>query len=111
MEKKHNDPSNYAHCSQPHDGIEHAHAAMDRFTEAVAEARKKYRIANVVIGLELNVTIDGEMKRMFGDVQFGDEHYWKHLAYGLAGMLSRREKEREAALLSGVTGGEEDGQG
>lgn len=108
MDKRYNDPSNYALCSQPHDGIEKAHEAMDGFSEAVAEARKKYRISNVVIGLELNVMIDGQFKRMFGDVQFGDEHYWKHLAYGLAGMLAKREKELEAALLSGSTGGEND---
>jgi hypothetical protein len=96
------DPANYRAMCVPHEGAEAANFALQAFAKDVEEARRKYRIKDVLVVLEVAVRYDDEHEDgAITRFSFGDLAKAAELAAYAYGAESEAFRERLNKLASG----------
>ena len=94
-----NDPANYREMCVPHGSADEANAALDLFFDEVAAARKRHRIPNVLLTLEVrHLDAEGGEVEARASLSFGDSAHAEGLAAFALGFERAKREERTAQL-------------
>jgi hypothetical protein len=69
-----NDPDNYYKMSEPHENPDKANEALQKFYDKVSEARKEFKIADILVITKDSVRYpDGEVGQFMQHSQYGNQ--------------------------------------
>jgi hypothetical protein len=104
MAKFKNDVENYHKMSEPHETPEKANEALQNFYNKVSEARKEFKIADVLIITKGSVKYaDGEVGQFMQHSQFGSQLNAVPMAAYAYGQLQAEQRELLNKLVDGKT--------
>ena len=102
MSKFKNDPKNYHKMSEPHESPEKANEALRNFYEKVSEARKEFKIADILVITKDSVRYeDGEVGQFMQHSQYGNQLNGVSMAAYAYGQLQAEERELLNKLIAG----------
>lgn len=102
MSKFKNDPENYYKMSEPHESPEKANEALQKFYEKVSEARKEFKIADILVITKDSVRHeDGEVGQFMQHSQYGDQLNGVSMAAYAYGQLQAEHRELLNKLVAG----------
>ena len=102
MSKFKNDPDNYHKMSEPHESPEKANEALQKFYEKVSEARKEFKIADILVITKDSVRYeDGEVGQFMQHSQYGNQLNGVSMAAYAYGQLQAEERELLNKLIAG----------
>lgn len=94
MSKFKNDPENYYKMSEPHETPEKAQEALQKFHDKVAEARKEFMIADVLVVTKDSVRYgDGTVGQFMQHGQIGNQLNGVAMAAYAYGKLQAEQTE------------------
>lgn len=103
MAKFKSDPENYHNMSQPHEREDKATEALQGFYDAISEARKKFKIADVLVVTKDSLRYeDGKVGDFMQHSQFGNQLNGVAMAAYAYGKLQAEEREMLNKLISGT---------
>ena len=102
--ERRNDIENYLACSVPHESEGAACEELEAFLNSIGELRRKHRMANVLVAVQMNVKLPDEL---IGAVQthatFGD----MTMALPLAAMVYGATQRDHEIMIAKALGEEE----
>lgn len=102
MSKFKNDPENYHKMSEPHESPAKANEALEKFYEKVSEARKEFKIADILVITKDSVRYeDGEVGQFMQHSQYGNQLNGVSMAAYAYGQLQAEERELLNKLIAG----------
>ena len=102
--ERRNDVENYLACSVPHKSEGAAREELEAFMNGIGELRRKHRMANVLVAVQMNVkTPDGPAGTVQTHGSFGDDS----MALLMAALTYGAEKRCHEILLAKALGEEE----
>ena len=102
MPKFKNDPQNYHKMFEPHETPEKATEALQKFYDKVSEARKEFKIADILIITKDSVCYpDGEVGQFMQHSQFGNQLNGVSMAAYAYVQLKAEQKELLNKLVAG----------
>jgi hypothetical protein len=97
-----NDPDNYYKMSEPHENTDKANEALQKFYDKVSEARKEFKIADILIITKDSIRYeDGEVGQFMQHTQYGNQLNGVSMAAYAYGQLQAEEKELINKLVAG----------
>lgn len=97
-----NDPDNYYKMSEPHENPDKANEALQKFYEKVSEARKEFKIADILVITKDTVRYeDGEVGQFMQHSQYGNQLNAVSMAAYAYGQLQAEERELLNKLVAG----------
>jgi hypothetical protein len=97
-----NDVANYHKMSEPHESPEKANEALEKFYEKVSEARKEFKIADVLVITKGSIKYaDGEEGQFMQHSQFGSQLNGVSMAAYAYGQLQAEDRELLNKLVAG----------
>lgn len=97
-----NDPDNYHRMSEPHESPDLADEALRKFYEKVSEARKEFKISDILVITKDSVRYpDGEIGQFMQHSQYGNLLNGVTMAAYAYGQLQAEHKELVNKLLAG----------
>ncbi len=97
-----NDPENYYKMSEPHENPDKANKALKNFYEKVSEARKEFKIADVLVVIKDSARYpDGEVGQFIQHSQFGNTLNGVQMAAYAYGQLQTESREVMNKLVAG----------
>lgn len=97
-----NDPENYHKMCEPHENTDKANEALQKFYDKVSEARKEFRIADILVITKDSVRYpDGEVGQFIQHSQYGNQLNGVSMAAYAYGQLQAEQRELLAKLVSG----------
>lgn len=103
MERKFKpDVENYHNMSIPHESSEKVQEALEGFYKKIEEARKEFKIADILIVIKDSVRhTDGEVGSFFSLSQYGSKLNGPSMAAYAYGQTQAEEKEMIEKLMAG----------
>ncbi len=102
MSKFKNDPENYHKMSEPHESPEKANENLQKFYEKVSEARKEFKIADILVNTKDSIRYeDGEVGQFMQHSQYGNQLNGVSMAAYAYGQLQAEERELLNKLIAG----------
>lgn len=102
MSKFKNDPDNYHKMSEPHESPEKANEALQKFYEKVSEARKEFKIADILVITKDSIMYeDGEVGQFMQHSQYGNQLNGVSMAAYAYGQLQAEERELLNKFIAG----------
>ena len=99
-----NDPNNYHKMSEPHENPDKAAEALQKFYDKVSEARKEFKIADILVITKDSIRYpDGEVGQFMHQSQYGSQLNGVSMAAYAYGQLQSEERERLNKLIAGKT--------
>ena len=99
-----NDPDNYHKMSEPHENPDKANEALQKFYDKVSEARKEFKIADVLVITKDSVRYpDGEVGQFMQHSQFGNQLNGASMSAYAYGQLQAEQRELLNKLVAGQT--------
>ncbi|MBN8833731.1 MAG: hypothetical protein ABS68_08925 [Niastella sp. SCN 39-18] len=96
------DPENYYKMSEPHESADKANEALQKFYEKVSEARKEFKIADILIVTKDSVRYeDGNIGQFMQHSQYGNQLNGVSMAAYAYGQLQAEDRERINKLIAG----------
>lgn len=97
-----NDPENYYKMSEPHETPDKANEALQKFYDKVSEARKEFKIADILVITKDSVRYpDGEVGQFMQHSQYGNQLNAVSMAAYAYGQLQAEDRERMNKLVAG----------
>jgi len=97
-----NDPDNYYKMSEPHENPDKANEALQKFYDKVSEARKEFKIADILVITKDSVRYpDGEVGQFMQHSQYGNQLNGVSMAAYAYGQLQAEERELLNKLVAG----------
>lgn len=97
-----NDPKNYHKMSKPFESEEKANEALQGFYKKVEEARKEFKIADILITVQDSFTYpDGKVGQFLQHAQYGYQLNGVPMAAYTYGKLKEKESEMVSKLIAG----------
>lgn len=96
-----NDPENYYKMSEPHENKDKANEALQGFYDKVSEARREFKIADILVITKDSVRYeDGEIGQFIQHSQYGNELNGVSMAAYAYGKLQAEQKELLNKLMA-----------
>ena len=103
MSKFKNDPDNYYKMSEPHENADKANEALQNFHDKVSEARKEFKIADVLVITKDSVRYEsGEVGQFMQHSQYGNQLNAASMAAYAYGQLQAEQRELLNKLAAGL---------
>ena len=103
MSKFKNDSDNYYKMSEPHENAEKANEALQKFHDKVSEARKEFKIADVLVITKDSVRYEGgEVGQFMQHSQYGNQLNGASMAAYAYGQLQAEQRELLNKLAAGL---------
>lgn len=97
-----NDPDNYYKMSEPHENPDKANEALQKFYDKVSEARKEFKIADILVITKDSVRYeDGEVGQFMQHSQYGNQLNAVSMAAYAYGQLQAEQRELLNKLVDG----------
>ena len=97
-----NDPENYYKMSEPHETSDKANEALRKFYEKVEEARKEFKIADILIVTRDTVKYDnGDIGEFVQYSQYGNQANGVAMSAYAYGQLQAEQREMLNKLVAG----------
>lgn len=97
-----NDPDNYYKMSEPHENPDKVKEALQKFYDKVSEARKEFKIADILVITKDSVRYpDGEVGQFMQHSQYGNQLNGVSMAAYAYGQLQAEERELLNKLVAG----------
>lgn len=96
------DPENYHKMSEPHENADKANEALQKFYDKVSEARKEFKIADILVITKDSVRYpDGEIGQFMQHSQYGNQLNAVSMAAYAYGQLQAEQRELLNKLVAG----------
>lgn len=97
-----NEPENYIEMSKPHESSEKATDALQKFYNKVSDARKEFKISDILIVVKDSVRYeDGGVGQFMQHSQYGNQLNGVQMAAYAYGQLQAEHKELINKLMDG----------
>lgn len=97
-----NDPENYHKMSEPHENTDKANEALQKFYDKVSEARKEFKISDILVIIKDSVRYeDGEVGQFMQHSQYGNQLNAVSMAAYAYGQLQAEQRELLNKFVAG----------